>query len=637
MASTVIYQKRGDDKVKIMETPDLSPYAIKADVDAELAEKANIDGYYSDMTVGNAEQLISNDYVTDQTPYVFRTAGGDADIGNREYDTLIGGTMCWNQLNVDNNTFTKWAGNAQISVVKSDNTLVATAQEGATTAAYFYIGSNRNPTPLVVGHKYLAKADIKTDGGKVKIQIGFAGSGSTNNLTKNVTPDTRTIMSGIMEAVTGTNSAIGIYPFNDTAPSEGDTATLYSFEYFDLTQMFGTAIADHVYALETANAGAGVAWFRRLFPKDYYAYDPGSLQSVQAASHDMVGFNAYDNTSGTAVLLGGKQYQITGTYTALAYSTGETITPDSDGLFTPTENGTLTVTGGNATDTCVHLVWSGYRNGEYEPYEKHSYPLDSTLTLRGVPYLDASGNMVYNGDTYESDGTVTRRYGIVDLGTRTWSYNTSYAVPIFTNLLQSGFPHTDTTIKLKAICTKYVNNYSGFASLVDKSFTLYYGTISGTDNPATRIALRDDDYTDADILKTALSGVYLVYEITTPTTEAADAFQSPQIVSDFGTEEYVDAGVAAGTRDVAIPVGHDTRYMANLVDKLRRLPDAPDTAGDYLVHYNAETRRASYAAYTDGGRITALESMLPSPPVADGTYKLTATIADGEVTYSWEA
>ena len=39
-----------------------------------------------------------------------------------------------------------------------------------------------------------------------------------------------------------------------------------------------------------------------------------------------------------------------------------------------------------------------------------TYPLDSTLTLRGIPKLDSSNNLYYDGDTYESDGTVSRRF-----------------------------------------------------------------------------------------------------------------------------------------------------------------------------------------------------------------------------------
>ena len=40
---------------------------------SRLAQKANIDGAYESMTVGNAEQLISSVTVNDKVPYNFRT------------------------------------------------------------------------------------------------------------------------------------------------------------------------------------------------------------------------------------------------------------------------------------------------------------------------------------------------------------------------------------------------------------------------------------------------------------------------------------------------------------------------------------------------------------------------------------
>jgi hypothetical protein len=55
---------------------------------------------------------------------------------------------------------------------------------------------------------------------------------------------------------------------------------------------------------------------------------------------------------------------------------------------------------------------NGTLNIGYEPYEKHSYPLDDSLTLRGIPKLDSSNNLYYDGDTYDANGTVTRKYGI---------------------------------------------------------------------------------------------------------------------------------------------------------------------------------------------------------------------------------
>lgn len=56
--------------------------------------------------------------------------------------------------------------------------------------------------------------------------------------------------------------------------------------------------------------------------------------------------------------------------------------------------------------------------------------------------------------------------------------------------------------------------------------------------------------------KTAMSGVYLVYELETQTTETATPFANPQIVHKEGTEEYV----CETQEDVIIPVGHDTMY-----------------------------------------------------------------------------
>ena len=63
-----------------------------------LETKANIDGSYDTMTVGNAEQLVSSVGIEDKVPYNFRTAGGSVDIGDRLMEKVVGGTIAWNQL-----------------------------------------------------------------------------------------------------------------------------------------------------------------------------------------------------------------------------------------------------------------------------------------------------------------------------------------------------------------------------------------------------------------------------------------------------------------------------------------------------------------------------------------------------------
>ena len=80
----------------------VTPEQMAAAIAAALVDYAKTDGYYIDMSVGNAEQLISDIYETDSVPYTFRTSGGSLDIGDREVDEIVGGTVVWNQYSKAN-------------------------------------------------------------------------------------------------------------------------------------------------------------------------------------------------------------------------------------------------------------------------------------------------------------------------------------------------------------------------------------------------------------------------------------------------------------------------------------------------------------------------------------------------------
>ena len=95
-----------------------------------------------------------------------------------------------------------------------------------------------------------------------------------------------------------------------------------------------------------------------------------------------------------------------------------------------------------------------------------------------------------------------------------------------------------------------------------------------------------------------------VYMLATPTTETAEPYRNPQIVDDFGTEEYVTTSI--------VPVGHVTKYQPNLRAKLEMSPDSPDGDGDYIVRQaNGENSYVSLASTTTIqdilARLTALE------------------------------
>lgn len=433
------------------------------------------------------------------------------------------------------------------------------------------------------------------------------------------------------------------------------TAAKGTDNVFDLTQMFGTAVADYVY-------GQGTSFFRKWFPNAVYPYNAGELKHVEGLqSHDMVGFNLWDEeweqgrldpngnkVSGTH-WLASKNYirVVPNTQYCLSFSDRYRNTTSSavqicmydenkDFLartsFSPTTQLSVTFTTSPKTkyvkfsigdysdvrivdayhnDICLNLSHSGARNGEYEPYEKHSYPLDSTVVLRGIPKVDANG-VYWDGDRYLPDGTVERRYGVVDLGSLNWSraqlgssgfyffYSGMYSLENKPKYLASGLTSNCYTVSVSGAGTAW--NYEDRTLVIGNSSTY----------PVAYI--RDDSFTDASAFTAAMQGVLLVYELATPTTETAQSYHSTQWVSDWGTEEFVSTGI--------VPVGHETRYPANLRDKLQHLPDAASGNGSYLI------------TQTDGQMVL---TPFPAPPSTAGNYVLKATVTNGVATYTWEA
>lgn len=516
-----------------------------------LAEKANIDGEYESMTVGNAEQLVATVGENNKTPYNFRTSGGSIDIGDREVDKLVGGTVAWNQLSGGH---CRGLADAGVTITYDSTSKKFHIENTATATTSLWIDYTDD---IPSGHKVLgiiSNSNLRTYIGNTL---------STTNAVIAISSNER-LYFGIT-IIDGTE-------YNDD----------FYLNLFDLTQMFGSTIADYIYTLEQTTAGAGVAFFRKLFPDSYYAYNAGELMSVKTSAHVMTGFNQWDEET-----IDGYYQYYTGNYysnetelcsknfipvlpnTTYYYgrpsdssNTGAILFYDDNKNYisgtSPAANKTFTTPSNchyikfnlgqnyGATyqnNVCINLHWDGERDGEYEPYVKHEYALDSDLELRGLFKLDASNNLYCDGDTYESDGTVTRNY-------------------------------------------EYRAYASGDESLPD----------------------------------TITDGTHTVTKLTTSTTETADTYQNPQIVDDWGTEEYVD------NRTVVIPVGHDTMYQANLRAKLEMMPNLPEVNGDYVLRQSASG--AEYVAHT---------SPIPTLPSEDGTYVLKCTVADGQATLTWEA
>ena len=495
-------------------------------------------GYYPNMTVGLSENFVGTGEPTRRI-FNYDTAGGSADIsdGNAEIDKIVGDTVAWNQMIPDSNRnytntsetdtrsyfqfmiqeavspYTKYVSQrfytaiGEYSVLfkpSSSATGVLFKHDGASTNLVMYRGSN---LPLTANHVYMFAADFKS------VDVTTIGGVVVQNL-----------------------------------------------QFFDLTQMFGSTIADYIYSLEQSQAGAGVAWFKKLFPLDYYPYDEGTLLNVNPAGIKTVGFNAYDKTTGKAELIGGNQYQITGTYTSLSYSTGEVLTPDSTGCFTPTKTGELTVTGGEE-NTCVHLTWSGYRNGDYEDYWTR------TRDINIQPYFP--DGLKRAGTVYDeiSKDKAIKRIGIVDLGTLTWTYDSTYAVFTASVNTYTSFPTPGPNNM--GVCSKYLVHGSVVASeLANYDDTIFICPYNWSSSKW--LLVRDTSYTDATAFKTAMSGVMLYYELAEPVeTQIDPPLNLLYQVSDFGTEQFLGAGA---TEPKTLPIIADIVYDVNYRDTIKNLP-----------------------------------------------------------------
>ena len=195
-------------------------------------------------------------------------------------DPKYAGLIDWNQLcnpgypvsqTVNGITFT----NNQDGSITANGTATADAYEttsfslldGRQLGHVYYIGGCPNggsASTYWFGGRYLMNDAIQHDFGNGRIAKDLSGAQYSSSFTI-------CIQSG-----TTVNNLV------------------FKPQIVDLTQMFGSAIADYIYELEQVTAGAGVAWFKNLFPKDYYEYNAGEETCVSAVNGDAYIHNTAD-------------------------------------------------------------------------------------------------------------------------------------------------------------------------------------------------------------------------------------------------------------------------------------------------------------------------------------------------------
>lgn len=517
----------------------LPDHAADAKVTGDtLAEKADKDG-----VIATAEGLIGGAYTIEKEPYHFRKTA--VDIAGRLDETIVGGSLAWNQL------------------------------------------CNGSSVTVQSGHKYIAK-----------ISGAFSIGASTGT------------------AITGLTSGT-------------DMVT-------DLTTLFGPTIADYIYSLEQSSAGAGVDWVRQYIDLDtYHEYDAGSIQSVEGlVSHDVVGFNQWDEEwevggynsdtgkpESVATRIRSKNYipVISGQSYFFSYQSGSIngfglvwtlYDADKNYISGRWMSGSLfpfTIPDGCAyvrfstgdayggvykNDICINLS-DPSRNGTYEPYEKHSYPLDSSVELRGIPKL-SDGKMYFDGDIYPPSGEVARRYGYDRFdgsSDETWEKLTpssgavKNAYRTYLSETRPAFPSSGAMFGDMLVNGVEESGNSDTSPADPNTFTC-----RGTQYESKLFYIfAPNSISSVSELRTWLSSnpVEVIYSVKTPTTETATPFQSPMIVG--ATEEYIS--------DSVVPVGHESKYYEDVAKKVNGLPkDFSTLIAPVEVTYTA-TRNYSVGSY----------------------------------------
>lgn len=248
----------------------------------------------SKLSTSTAVSQNENVLATDKVPYVMRKAKNIANATPYIRETLVGGTIGWNQI-LQNGNFSDTSGWTSYagSLSASGNVLTQTKASGSASNT---IGIYRSDvTAYVAGHKYFVLCDMKSSAA-LSNTIYLAVSNQSVSVKGGTLTTSFKTFYNIFNLANVANNYINLYITGMTSYTSQLVLSYKNFMLVDLTLMLGAAIADYVYNMETATSGAGITKLREwgFFTKAYYPYNTGTLLSVQTTGHKVVGFNQWD-------------------------------------------------------------------------------------------------------------------------------------------------------------------------------------------------------------------------------------------------------------------------------------------------------------------------------------------------------
>ena len=511
----------------------------------ELSRKADVSGVYPDMTVGMTRDMLGVGE-GDEGEFLFRPTDGDGSIkdGFASIEKMEGSSVVWNQIL--KNDMDTYVLNAVTFTNNGDGSFSVNGTASADIwypCVHSYFAASKN-------HKYLLYGCPK--GGSYGTYCLFEGNGYLGNDIGN-------------GSITQVN-ADSLRPY--IVIGSGFTANNLTFRprVVDLTKMFGEG-----------NEPTTIDEFYARLPKgiDINAYNEGEVVNMNVEGIKSVGFNAFNGTIEQGTIndsdgVVGDAVGITRTpiikvlpntnyYASIAdancyikgyfyrndgsfISAGALDAKGSNAFTTPSDASLMRVrfyrvsddlTVENTPKLCIHLVHTGYRNGEYEPYVSDEIAL---------PIADYFPNGMRSIGDVKDELTATeaiQRIGVVDLGELDWTKMEANGYEGFksanNNLGAMPINHLN-----EVLCSLYTKaGTKWYDEGLDKCIDInngYYGSTANSDF----IVVRDTSYTDTASFKSAMSGVMLYYELAEPIVTTFDKpLDLDYQVWDFGTEEAI--------------------------------------------------------------------------------------------------
>lgn len=518
--------------------------------------------FYNSLWLALSDDLRGRANDTHEENFVYQPTAADLSIkdGFADIKRIKGNTVVWNQKVADYNTYNSRYMVSDASVEYNNGTFILRGSGSSITFRY----KTESARPQ---HKLFIKFEVKTSESirysnihidtvtnQIMGSVEDAGYISTN--AENYSTFKKIYTTAIFNSAYGDfirGYGFGIYIPNYT----GSDVYLKNIQIFDITQMFGEG-----------NEPSTVEEFEAMFPNEYYEYNEGELLSFDGKGLKSVGFNAFDGEQ--AKVLKGQKYYLGGTYTALGFKeneNSETIAFElpSDRYYTPTSNGYIVAAGENI---CINLSHSGYRNGEYEPYEDYKLSFQDGKTISQLTgKLNGEGDSVVifpeglrsAGEAFDeivydeatNKHKAIKRIGSVDMGNLNWMYQEK--LTRFSAQVESAVE----TYNANLITPLYTTNRSPVSgSGIDKTIYaaegyIFVNTFSDTD-PAS--------------FKASLQGQILYYELAEPEVyELDNPINMSYGAYDFGTEEVL----YSNDSEVNIPMKASIEYGFNAVDMIR--------------------------------------------------------------------